>query len=124
LRREIIEYNHKLKERARELRNNATPMEKKLWQFIKGKQIEGFDFHRQKPINNFILDFYCCELKLAIEIDGSSHIGKEDYDRERQNIIEKYGISFLRFTNNDVKNNLDGVIATIIKWIKENPKDI
>ncbi|MFN4152426.1 MAG: endonuclease domain-containing protein, partial [Candidatus Sericytochromatia bacterium] len=91
MRREIIEYNQNLKERARSLRNNATTMEKKLWQFIKGKQIEGFDFHRQKPINNFILDFYCCKLKLAIEIDGSSHLVKENYDRERQNIIEKYG---------------------------------
>ena len=118
MKREIIFYNAKLKERARELRNNATPMEKKLWIYLKGKQIEGFDFHRQKPINQFIVDFYCAELKLVIEIDGSIHIGKEEADKERQEIIEKFHINFLRFTNDEVKNNMEGVIQTIKTWIR------
>ena len=121
MRREIVFYNPKLKERARELRNNPTPMEKQLWIYLKGKQLEGFDFHRQKPINNFIIDFYCSELKLAIEVDGSIHIGREQEDKERQEIIEHFGISFLRFTNDQVKNNIEVVIQTIKIWIKENP---
>ncbi len=124
LRREIIKYKPELKERAREFRNNATPMEKRLWKYLKGKKLEGFDFHRQRPVNNFIVDFYCSELKLAIEIDGSSHIGKEEADMERQSIIESFGITFLRFTNTEVENNTNGVIQSIKYWIIENKSKI
>ena len=116
MRREIIEYNPNLKERAREFRNNPTPMEKKLWTFLKDKQINGFDLRRQKPIKNFIVDFYCSELKLAIEVDGSIHIGKEEADFERQKIIESYGIKFLRFTNAEVDKNIESVIETITNF--------
>jgi very-short-patch-repair endonuclease len=69
----IIPYNPKLKARARELRKNMTPGEQRLWQFLRGKQVLGFDFDRQRPIDQFIVDFYCKKLRLAIEIDGASH---------------------------------------------------
>jgi very-short-patch-repair endonuclease len=67
-RRKIIPYNPKLKEYARQLRNNSTRSEIILWKYLKGKQMLGYDFHRQKPIDNYIVDFFCSELMLAIEL--------------------------------------------------------
>ena len=84
MRRKIIPYNPALKEKARELRNNSTTSEIKLWKFLKGKQMCGYDFHRQKPLDNYIVDFFCDELMLAVEIDGLSHLGNEKYDNQRQ----------------------------------------
>lgn len=71
--RKIIPYNPRLKELARKLRNNSTKAENVLWLCLKGKQMCGYDFHRQKPIDNFILDFFCHELMLGIEVDGYTH---------------------------------------------------
>ena len=76
----IIPYNKDLVERARYLRKNSSPGEIELWLGLKKKQILGYDFDRQKPIDNFIVDFYCKELKLAIEVDGNSHDYKIGYD--------------------------------------------
>ena len=70
-------------------------------------------------INNFIVDFYCHELKLAIEIDGSSHDDKVDYDKERQKTIEGFGVTFIRFTNNEVKRNVSGVIYSLESKVRE-----
>ena len=77
---------------------------------------------RQKPIGNYIVDFYCSKLKLVIEIDGESHIGKEEDDKNRQSEIEKLGIRFLRFDDLEVKNNIDGVLVMIRKFIEESEK--
>lgn len=82
--------------------------------------MEKYDFHRQKPIGNYIVDFFCKELMLAIEIDGVSHDEKYYRDIERQKEIEKYGIKFLRFQDIDVKINLEGVLAAIRGWIKKH----
>ena len=73
--RKIIPYNPILKERAQELRNNSTFSEIMLWNHLKKKQMRGFDFDRQRPIDNYIVDFYCKDLFLAIEIDGERHHG-------------------------------------------------
>jgi very-short-patch-repair endonuclease len=118
--RKIIPYNPKLKQIAKNLRNNSTLSEVLLWQQIKNKQVQRYDFHRQKPIGNYIIDFFCDELLLAIEIDGSSHDEKLDKDLARQKELEKYGIKFLRFNDADVKNNIEGVVAEIEKWIDKN----
>ena len=115
--RKIIPYNPALKEKARELRNNSTRTEILLWTFLKGKQLRGYDFHRQKPIDEYIVDFFCNELMLAVEIDGVSHIGKELYDTKRQNRLEKLGVTFLRFNDEDVFYNCDYVVKEIEKWI-------
>ena len=117
MRRKIIRYNPKLKELARQLRNQSTLAEVLLWRELKGKQVKGFDFHRQKPIDRFIVDFFCHELSLAIEIDGSSHDEKIEKDEERQQSLESLGVHFLRFTDNEVKRNLAGVVDTIYEWI-------
>lgn len=74
---------------------------------------------RQKPIDRYIVDFYCSKLKLVIEIDGDSHIGKEQEDKERQSEIEKLGITFLRFEDLEVKKNLDGLLILIRNYIGE-----
>lgn len=120
MKRVIIPYNPELKAKARELRNKSTTTEIKLWKHLKGKQMCGYDFHRQKPIGEFIVDFFCCELNLAIEIDGISHIGREKYDAFRQAELEKRGVKFLRFKNEEVFYNLNKVITDIEKWIVAN----
>ncbi|MDZ7399589.1 MAG: DUF559 domain-containing protein [candidate division KSB1 bacterium] len=119
----IIPYNPKLKTLARELRKNATYSEKILWNAIRRKQL-GYEFHRQVPIDEFIVDFYCHELMLAIEIDGISH--EAEYakinDKERQSKIENFGVSFLRFDDEFVKANPDKVISEIENWIRLNAR--
>ncbi|MCP5063293.1 MAG: endonuclease domain-containing protein [Ignavibacteriae bacterium] len=117
-RRKIIPYNPKLKQLARELRNNSTKSEVLLWNYLKGKQIKGYDFHRQKPIGNYIVDFFCNELSLAIEIDGESHYGNEEKDEMRQKEIEKFGVKFLRFDESQIYYNLDGVVKSIEEFVE------
>ena len=99
--RKIIPYNPKLKELARQLRNNSTKAEIYLWLKLKNKQMYGYDFHRQKPIDNYILDFFCHELMLGIEVDGYSHelleIQIKDTIKERQ--MNLLGITLLRFSD-------------------------
>lgn len=93
----------------------------RLWNQLKHKQILGYDFHRQKPLGRFIVDFFCNELMLAIEIDGSSHQGTRlDKDVDRQTELELLGITFLRFTESEVRNNIDGVVLELENWIKKN----
>lgn len=92
----IYPYNTKLKELARKLRNKSTLAEVLLWNELKNKQIKEYDFHRQKPILNYILDFFCSELYLAIEVDGISHDNEERMQKDiiRQSEIETLGITF------------------------------
>jgi very-short-patch-repair endonuclease len=114
-RREIIDYERYLKELARKLRQNMTLGEVLLWQRLKRKQIRGYDFDRQRPIDRYIVDFYCKDLKLAIEIDGSSHDGEaaKVNDEIRQERLESLGVGFLRFTDADVKRNMEMVVGSI-----------
>jgi very-short-patch-repair endonuclease len=80
----------------------------------------GFDFDRQRPIGNYIVDFYCKKLSLAIEIDGDTHIYRDDEDDNRQKALEKMGIRFLRFDDIEVKNNMPNVLRVIEDWIDKN----
>ena len=108
----MIPYREGLKERAKQLRLNSTKAEIMLWKKLKDKQL-GVDFDRQKPLLGFIVDFYCKTHRLAIELDGSSHEGKELYDRERENVIKKYEVTFLRFTNDQIYLDINYVLKTI-----------
>jgi len=117
--RRIIPYKSHLKELARQLRNNSTLSEVLLWNQLKGKQMMEYDFHRQKPIDKYIVDFFCHELMLAIEIDGSSHDMKEEIDVYRQKRLELLGVRFLRFDDRDVRKNLGGILEAIREWIAE-----
>ena len=119
-RRKIIPYNPKLKELAKELRNNATKAEVFLWQKIKRKQFYGYDFHRQKPIDNYIVDFFCNELMLVIEIDGYSHQIVEVFEKDvvKEQKIRSLGISLLRFTDGQIYNDMENVLRAIESFIK------
>ncbi len=108
----IIPYNPKLKALARQLRKNSTLSEVLLWQKIKQKGF-GVQFHRQVPLLEYIVDFYCHELKLVVEIDGNSHDFKDDYDAKRQKELEAQGIIFLRFLDTDVKRNMFSVLIVV-----------
>ncbi len=89
-----------------------------LWQQLKKKQVLGYDFHRQKPIDEYVVDFYCPRLKLVLEIDGDSHDGKEETDRIRQDKLESMGLAVLRFWDSDVKSNVDGIVEQLQEWIE------
>ena len=108
-----LPYKHHLIEKARKMRKNPTPAEKKLWQdYLKNLSIR---ILRQKPIDRFIVDFYCATYKIAIEVDGQQHYTKEGlaYDTERSAILSNYGIKIIRFTNEEVTNNFDVVCQQI-----------
>ncbi|NGP88686.1 endonuclease domain-containing protein [Aliifodinibius halophilus] len=117
----IIPYNPELKKLARNLRKNMTHAEVLLWQRIRRKRL-GYQFHRQVPILEFIVDFYCHELMLAIEVDGGVHQHPQasTEDLERQQKIESYDIHFLRFDNKEIKQDIDSVVQIIENWIKLN----
>lgn len=100
--------------RAREMRHPQTPAEAIVWRVLRNRQI-GFKIRRQHPIDKFIIDFYCAEAKLLIEIDGDSHFNseQEEYDNERTKYLEELGYKVIRFTNDDVKNNIQAVVNEI-----------
>lgn len=102
--------------RRRELRNNLTPQENKMWRFLKDEQL-GCKFRRQHSFGKYIADFYCREKQLIIEIDGSQHLEKEKYDLLRTKFFESRGLRVLRFWNNEVSANIEGVIAKIKEWL-------
>jgi very-short-patch-repair endonuclease len=113
------------KDLRRRLRSNMPPAEILLWSRLRAKQLLGMKFRRQYSVGPYSLDFYCPEIRLAIELDGDSHFTDEAkrLDRERQTWIESFGIRFLRFTNTDVHENLKGVIHAIARAIETTPLD-
>ena len=114
----IIPYIPKLREFARQLRNNSTLSEVLLWKQIKGKAL-GVEFKRQVPMLEYIVDFYCQEIGLAIEVDGNIHDFRYLEDAQRQQEIEKYGVIFIRFSNEEIKNNMFSVILSLESKIEE-----
>lgn len=97
-----------------------------LWKAIKGKQIGGFDFDRQRPIDQYIVDFYCKDLQLVIEVDGGYHFEDEMLvkDAIRQERLEELGVTFLRFTNDEVKRNLAIVVKEIKEYVEQNKDNL
>ncbi len=122
--RKIIPYNPALKELATQLRNNSTQSEIFLWLKLKGKQMCGYDFHRQKPIGDYICDFFCHELMLAIELDGLSHEWEEtrEKDKIKESFLKSQGITVLRFKDHDVIRNENFVLGIIYDWIQDFEK--
>ena len=107
--------------RARELRKRMTACEKLLWQRLRAKHLLEYKFRRQHPIYKYIVDFYCHQLRLVIEVDGSVHWGVDavEYDDNRTFELEEFGLQVLRFSNDEVSFNTDHVIAVIEAKIKE-----
>ena len=116
----LSEFNSlKLKDYRKELRKNQTEAEVKLWQRLRNKRLEGIKFFRQYSVGYYILDFYCPQLKIGIELDGGQHAQKENrvYDLERSSFFETKGIKIIRFWNNEILNHLELVLEKIVMEI-------
>ncbi|MEL6938272.1 MAG: endonuclease domain-containing protein [Cyanobacteria bacterium J06598_1] len=107
-------------EKRQYLRAQAPQAEKLLWNRLRRRQIAGVKFRRQYSVERFVLDFYAPQRKLAIEIDGPTHMSAaaKDYDKYRQSFIERLDIQFLRFTNQEIYQNIEGVVLTIHQQIR------
>ena len=116
-----LPYNNNLKLLSRKLRTTSTIGEILLWKQLRAKSMMGYQFNRQKPLGNFIVDFYCKKLNLVIEIDGKYHGSEKQYldDIRRQNELEELKINFLRFMEMDVRKDMLGVLRVIENYIKE-----
>lgn len=116
-----LPYNKDLKEFSRRLRKNSTLGEILLWQKLRAGSMMKYTFNRQKPLDRYIVDFYCNPLRLVIEIDGSYHFEEEQKvkDSERQKLLEKMGLYFLRFSEQQVRKDMDIVLKEIGNYITE-----
>ena len=117
----MLPYNENLKQLSRQLRENMTDAERRLWANIRRKQLKGCQFYRQKPIGDYIVDFFCPRAKLVIEVDGSQHFSGEmtEYDRIRDAYMNNLGLKVLRFTNAEVLNCIEGVVESIEREMPE-----
>jgi len=118
----IIPYNPKLKARAHELRKHMTLAEVLLWNELKAGKMRGHDFDRQRPIDEYIVDFYCKELQLAVEVDGRSHDFKEERDARRDERLRSLGVHMLRFWDSAVRGDMRTVLRSIEAWIGQHEK--
>ena len=102
---------------ARTLRKRSTEAEKLLWSKLRGRRFDGIKFKRQVPIGRYIVDFVALDLKLVVEVDGGQHNLREASDAERTRVLEQWGYHVVRFWNNDVLGNIEGVLETILHEI-------
>ncbi len=120
----MLRYNRRLKSRARSLRANLTDAEERLWARLRRKQILGVQFYRQKPIGNYIVDFYAPAARLIVEVDGSQHFerAQDERDRRRTAHFEQMGLRVLRYNDRQVFLELDSVAEDIFRAVEEkNP---
>ena len=115
----MLKYNNILKDPSRNLRNNMTKAEQLLWLRLRHKQLQEIQFYRQKPIGNFIVDFYAPAAGLVIEVDGSQHQETEHraLDELRDELLADLGLTVLRFDNRQVMCETDAVVETILQWM-------
>ncbi len=111
----MLQYDKSLKQLSRNLRKSMADAEKLLWSRIRGKQLKGFQFYRQKIIGNYIADFYCPKARLVIEIDGGQHYSAEgqEKDRLRDDCMARAGLTILRFTDREALQNLEAVLERL-----------
>jgi very-short-patch-repair endonuclease len=110
--------SYNIKGKARELRKNLTAAEKILWSKLRRRQQNGMHFRKQHPYNIYILDFYCFEANLVIEVYGEIHLNRMEYDRERTRFLESSGLRELRFNNVDIETRMDWVLEIINKHLE------
>jgi len=111
----FIPYNRELTSLARENRANPTQAERRIWyKVLCRRQFEAHKFLRQKPIGDYIVDFYCSDLRLVVEIDGDSHSEQEEYDARRAAALEGFGLTVVRYTNLDILENIEGVYEHLL----------
>ena len=111
----------KFKTRRKSLRENQTEAERLLWERLRAKRFFGYKFFRQYGIGNYILDFFCPEISIAIEVDGSQHAEQIEYDKERTEYLKNNNITVLRFWNNDVMKNMDAVLTEVMTHLPLPP---
>ena len=111
---------------ARSLRKNPTDAERRLWNELRARRLNGFKFRRQRPFGPYVCDFVCLEASLIIELDGSQHVEQSRYDAHRDAFMRSYGFRILRFWNADVLSKTDNVLATTFEAIhrKENGRTV
>jgi len=119
-----LPYNPKLMVRAREMRNSSTKGEIKFWCELLRKGQSGYQFYRQKIINNYIVDFYCAKLKLVIEIDGSSHDEKAEYDKHRDEALNSLGLRVIHYNDFSVLSNFSIIEKSFKKEIENRAKEL
>ncbi|MEH8048130.1 endonuclease domain-containing protein [Gallibacterium anatis] len=114
-------YSKNLKELSQKLRSNQTDAERKLWQRINRDQLLGFRFNRQKPLLNYIVDFYCAKAKLIIELDGSHHYEPEyqEKDRQRDDELRSLGFTVMRFSNDEIYYEIEAVVEQIYLFLEQ-----
>jgi len=105
----------------REVRRNRTEPEKRLWSVLRNRQLADAKFRQQTWLGPFLVDFYCAEVKLAVEVDGDTHAHQQDYDARRTAWLEQEGFRVIRFSNDDVMRNLDGVAGAILAALAPSP---
>ena len=110
-----------LKARARELRQDSTIPERKLWESLRGRKLTGMEFRRQHPIPPFVVDFFCEEELLVVELDGASHIGHAGADEYRTSELMKKDLRIIRFSNDDVLNDMEAVLRAILIACNRDP---
>ena len=114
----FLPYDKKLTALARQNRSNPTQAERTIWrEILRKRQFACFKFLRQKPIGGYIVDFYCAELRLVLEIDGESHAETAEYDAERTTFLNSLGLRVLRYTNDEVLKNLEGVYEDLMRQL-------
>lgn len=111
----IVKNHPLLRVLRKDLRRNMTQPEQKLWYYLRSGGLKGYKFRRQYGLLNYILDFYCVQVKLAVEVDGDSHYDSaaQEYDNKRTEYLKKAGVRVVRFTNLDINTNIEGVLTVI-----------
>ena len=110
--------NQNLIDKARQLRKTQTPWEDQLWYLLRNRRFKEYKFRRQYPIGNYIVDFICIKRKIVIELDGSGHLQSKSYDAQRDNFLRGSGYQIIRFWNNELESNLEGVSNKIYEMLK------
>lgn len=117
----VVAFKKRDTNRAKSLRNQASPAERRLWKHLSNRQIAGYKFSRQMPVGPYFADFLCRELKLIIEIDGYSHDTQQGYDLARTKDMEDHGYRVARFSNQDVMTNVEGIVREIERVVANIP---
>ena len=121
-----LPYNKNLKEFSRKLRNHSTPGEILLWKKLRAGTMKNYTFNRQKPLGRYIVDFYCKPANLVIEIDGAYHLENEQKIKDdlRQKVLEEMGLNFIRFSEQQVRKDMEMVLKAIENYLTDYEQKI
>ena len=113
-----------IRQKAKQLRRNSTDAEIYLWSYLRNRQLEGWKFRRQLPVGRFIVDFACAELRLVIEIDGGQHADQVPYELGRIRFLQSKGYQVIRFWNNEVLENIEGVLEALTLTLSQREREL